>query len=167
MDLLNGNIRGIYFRYLAAAFGSTLLAFICTVVDTVVMGQSQGLAGAAALAVIAPIWNLIFSLGLLTGISWAVLFSVQRGKGNGSGRGNEYFTVFLCCLPSVALAVWLGIIFFGQSVLRFCGADEARCRVLRLRPARSAPQRRAHHISAPIAGADLIRLAMPVTELLT
>ena len=33
------------------------------------VGQYQGPDGTAALAVVAPIWNIIYSLGLLMGIS--------------------------------------------------------------------------------------------------
>ncbi len=35
----------------------------------------------AALAVVAPVWNVIYSLGLLTGIGGSVLLSAKRGSG--------------------------------------------------------------------------------------
>ena len=33
MDFLNGNIKTIYFKYLAAAFGSALITSIYSIVD--------------------------------------------------------------------------------------------------------------------------------------
>ena len=33
MDFLNGKIKNIYFKYLAAAFGSTLITSIYSIVD--------------------------------------------------------------------------------------------------------------------------------------
>ena len=39
------------------------------------VGQYQGPTGTAALAVVAPVWNIIYSLGLLTGIGGSVLLS--------------------------------------------------------------------------------------------
>ena len=43
------------------------------------VGQYQGPAGTAALAVVAPVWNIIYSLGLLMGIGGSVIFSTIRG----------------------------------------------------------------------------------------
>ena len=79
MDLLNGKIKSLYFRYLSAAFGSALISCIYGVVDMAMVGQYQGPEGSAALAVVSPLWNVIYSLGLLMGIGGSVIFSVKRG----------------------------------------------------------------------------------------
>ena len=63
MDLLRGNIKHTYFKYLGAAFGSAMLASVYSLVDMAMVGQYQGPDGAAALAVVAPVWNIIYSLG--------------------------------------------------------------------------------------------------------
>ena len=81
MDLLREKVGRLYTRYLAAAFGSALISSIYGMVDMAMVGQYQGPEGTAALAVVAPIWNLIYSLGLLTGIGGSVLFSTARGSG--------------------------------------------------------------------------------------
>ena len=80
MDFLNGNIKTLYFKYLAAAFGSALITSIYSIVDMAMVGQYHGPEGAAALAVVAPVWNIIYSLGLLMGIGGSVLFGTIRGK---------------------------------------------------------------------------------------
>lgn len=93
MNFLTDKIRPIYFRYLAAAFGSALITSIYGVVDVAMVGQYQGSTGTAALAVVAPVWNIIYSLGLLTGIGGSVLLSTLRGQAPGNEkRSNEYFT---------------------------------------------------------------------------
>ena len=74
MDFLNGNIKTIYFKYLAAAFGSALITSIYSIVDMAMVGQYHGPEGSAALAVVAPVWNIIYSFGLLLGIGGSVLF---------------------------------------------------------------------------------------------
>ena len=66
MDLLTGKIRPIYFKYLSAAFGSAMITSVYSIVDMAMVGQYQGPDGTAALAVVAPIWNIIYSLGLLS-----------------------------------------------------------------------------------------------------
>ena len=63
MDLLRGNIKTLYFKYLSAAFGSALISSIYGIVDMAMVGQYQGPDGTAALAVVAPVWNVIYSLG--------------------------------------------------------------------------------------------------------
>ena len=50
MDLLNGKIRPIYFKYLSAAFGSAMISSIYSIVDTAMVGQYHGPEGAAAMA---------------------------------------------------------------------------------------------------------------------
>ena len=52
MDLLTGNIKRAYFRYLSAAFGSALISSIYYIVDMAMVGQYQGPDGTAALAVV-------------------------------------------------------------------------------------------------------------------
>ena len=80
MDFLTSRIKPMYFKYLTAAFGSALISSIYGVVDMAMVGQYQGPSGTAALAVVAPIWNIIYSLGLLMGIGGSVLFSTLRGE---------------------------------------------------------------------------------------
>ena len=53
MNLLNGSIKPIYFKYLSAAFGSAMITSIYSLVDMAMVGQYQGPDGTAALAVVA------------------------------------------------------------------------------------------------------------------
>lgn len=124
MDLLNGKIRSLYFKYLASAFGSALITSIYSIVDMAMVGQYHGPEGTAALAVVAPVWNLIYSLGLLTGIGGSVLFGISRGKsGEQDGKSNEYFTVSMIGSAVLAAAAWLIILLFDRELLVFFGAD--------------------------------------------
>lgn len=42
MDFLNGKIKTLYFKYLAAAFGSALITSIYSIVDMAMVGQYHG-----------------------------------------------------------------------------------------------------------------------------
>ena len=42
MDFLHGNIKQIYFGYLAAAFGSTRISSVYSIVDMAMMGAVSG-----------------------------------------------------------------------------------------------------------------------------
>lgn len=124
MDLLKGNVRQIYFRYLGAAFGSALISSIYGLVDSAMVGQYQGPEGTAALAIVAPVWNIIYSLGLLTGIGGSVLLSAARGAGRRK-EGDEYFTAALAGTVFFAAVSWLAIAFFDAPLLRLFGARDA------------------------------------------
>lgn len=124
MDFLNGKIKPLYFRYLASAFGSALITSVYSIVDMAMVGQYHGPEGTAALAVVAPVWNLIYSLGLLMGIGGSVLFGVSRGETGGqNGRSNEYFTASVIGSAVLAAAAWLVILLFDRELLLFFGAD--------------------------------------------
>ena len=124
MNLINGKIKPIYLKYLSAAFGSALISSIYGIVDMAMVGQYQGPAGTAALAVVAPVWNIIYSLGLLMGIGGSVIFSVKRGSGQSRGSENQYFTSAVIGSVILAVLAWGGLIVFEKPVLTFFGADE-------------------------------------------
>lgn len=106
MDLLKDSVRPLYFRYLAAAFGSALITSVYSVVD---------------MAVVAPVWNAVYSLGLLMGIGGSVLLSNARGRNN--GNANEYFTAALAGACVLAGAAWLLLWLWEEPILVFFGAD--------------------------------------------
>ena len=126
MDFLNGNIRKIYFKYLAAAFGSAMITSVYSIVDMAMVGQYQGPDGTAALAVVAPVWNIIYSLGLLMGIGGSVIFSIERGSGeqHTAGSENQYFTAAVIGSVLLAVLAWAALLLFETPLLTFFGASE-------------------------------------------
>lgn len=123
MDFLNGKIRPIYFKYLTAAFGSALIGSIYSVVDMAMVGQYHGPNGTAALAVVAPIWNIIYSLGLLMGIGGSVIFSTIKGKNSEERSANEFFTISVIGSIILAGLAWIIIIFFDKQLLTLFGSS--------------------------------------------
>ena len=125
MDLLNGKVKLLYFKFLSAAFGSAIISSVYSIVDTAMVGQYQGPSGTAALAVVAPVWNIIYSLGLLMGIGGSVIFSTKRGgRTNTDGSENQYFTAAVIGSVILSILSWIGVICFEDALLTFFGADE-------------------------------------------
>lgn len=125
MDFLTSEMKPMYFKYLTAAFGSALISSIYGVVDMAMVGQYQGPSGTAALAVVSPVWNIIYSLGLLMGIGGSVIFSTLRGKSEENRKeSNEYFTAALIGVGILAVITWVGVIFFDRQLLMLFGAEE-------------------------------------------
>lgn len=123
MNLLTGNVKKLYFHYLAAAFGSALIVAVYSIVDCAVVGQYEGAAGVAALATVAPIWNIVYSLGLLFGIGGAVLMSAAKGRED-EQAARQLFTAALTGASAAAVLIWLAVIFLDAPMLRFFGADD-------------------------------------------
>lgn len=122
MDFLKDKIKPMYLKYLSAAFGSALISSIYSVVDMAMVGNYQGPEGTAALAAVMPLWNIIYSLGLLMGIGGSVMFSAVRGRSNNDKKANEYFSTALIGVTILAVFVWVTLIFFDQELLKIFGA---------------------------------------------
>jgi Na+-driven multidrug efflux pump len=126
MDFLKDNTKPLYFKCLRAAFGSAIIGMIYSIVDMAMAGQYHGPAGSAALAVASPIWNMVYSLGLLMGIGGSVLFSNLRGQSTENrDASNEYFTSATVGVSILALLVWILVGFFDKELLTLFGASES------------------------------------------
>ena len=124
MDFIKEKIKPMYFKYLAAAFGSALVTSIYSIVDMAMVGQYQGPEGTAALAVVAPIWNVIYSLGLLFGIGGSVLYSTLKGqKGSDEKESNELFTTSVIGASLFSVLMWFIFIFFDKQLLTSFGGS--------------------------------------------
>ncbi|MCD8286852.1 MAG: multidrug transporter MatE [Clostridia bacterium] len=124
-DFLDCRIRPVYFRYLAAAFGSSFIACVYSMIDSAVVGQYYGPDGASSMVVTAPFWSIMISLGLLMGLGGAVVFSSLRGQGSANKKqSNEFFTVSLigCLIFTVIIMVLL--FTCEDQILTLFGADE-------------------------------------------
>lgn len=121
MDLLNGKIKNIYFKYFAAAFGSAFIASIYSLVDLAMVGHYHGPIGTEAMVVASPMWNILYSLGILSGLGGAVLYSNEKGKGNDP---NPMFSLSFAVTAVFSIVAWLGLIFFDTELMLFFGATE-------------------------------------------
>lgn len=121
---MKDKLSKVYFKFLLTAFGSALITSIYGVVDMIVVGKYHGPNGSAAMAVIAPIWNIIYSLGLLVGIGGSVLFSVQKGKKEEETHPNQFFSSSIIFGIIIAIVAWIAIVIFEEPLLRLFGADD-------------------------------------------
>lgn len=122
MEMTERPVKQLYFRYLAAAFGSSLVSAVYILVDMAVIGQYAGPTGTAAIALVLPAWSLICSLGILTGIGGSVLYGNARGEG-GTHRANAMFTCATAATALLALVIWIFMLFFDRQLLQFMGSS--------------------------------------------
>lgn len=122
MDVLTSNTQKLYLKYLASSLFAALATTIYCFVDTIAIGQSEGPVGAAAVAVITPIWGVTGVLALLCGIGGSVLMSVAKGSGE-EEKGNAYFTVSFLTMGVIIAVFWLAFVLFSEQIFIFFGAN--------------------------------------------
>lgn len=123
MNLLTTDMKKLYFHYLFPSLGSALVITIYSLVDTIAVGQYAGPTGAAAMAVVGPIWAMVISFGVLFGIGGAAMMSMRKGAGN-TQEGNRYFTIALISAAIFSVFMWIFFACSIEGLLRFFGADE-------------------------------------------
>lgn len=121
MDLLNGKIKSIYFKYFSAAFGSAFIASIYSLVDLAMVGHYHGPVGNAAMVVASPMWNVLYALGMIAGVGGAVLYSNEKGRGK---NANHVFTLSFVITAIFSVLAWLGLIFFDRELMIFFGGTD-------------------------------------------
>lgn len=124
MDLLNDKIGTLYRKYLVNAFGSALITSIYGLVDMIMVGQYHGPDGSAAMAVISPVWNIVYSFGLLAGIGGSVLYAVACGADGDKKRADGYFTTSVIYGGIISAVLWVLLFAAEDPLLRLFGADE-------------------------------------------
>ena len=123
MNFLTDNVKKLYGRFLAASLCSALVISIYCFVDTIAVGQSEGPLGAAAMAVITPLYGVLVFLAILVGIGGSVLMSNAKGEGK-EEKGNAYYTASLILMAILSAAAWLAFILLHKEIFTFFGADE-------------------------------------------
>lgn len=124
MDFLNGDIKKIYRNYLIPTLGSALVMSIYSFVDTIAVGQYAGAIGTAALAVINPLYILMYVLGSICALGGSVRYGHAIGKGK-KDEASGYFSAASILCMALTGAMWIiSVIFLGQ-ILRIFGANDA------------------------------------------
>lgn len=123
MDYLTSSTKALYRKYLTASLGSALVITIYSFVDTIAVGQSEGPAGTAAMAVITPIFGILVFFGILFGIGGSVLMNNAKGAGN-EEKGNAYFTTALILVVGFTVVTWVLFARFSKPILFFFGATQ-------------------------------------------
>ncbi len=124
MNIIRDNVKKLFLRFLFPSFGSAIIASVYSLVDLAMVGQYQGSEGTAALAAVAPLWNVVYSIGLWGGIGGSVLYSEAKGRGCDKKERNQFFTTSLIITLVLLLAFCGAFIFFKAQIFTFFGASE-------------------------------------------
>lgn len=109
-------------KFLVASLASAAVMSVYSFVDTIAVGQSEGPVGAAAMAVITPLYGVLVFLGILCGVGGSVLYGNARGEGK-TEKANALFTAATGLMAALTILVWIGFAVFHEPVFTFFGAD--------------------------------------------
>lgn len=123
MDLLNGNIRKLFMKFLIPAVSSAIAVAAYSLIDTIAIGQGVGADGTASCAILLPVFSIASFIGLLCGIGGCVLRSQAKGEGN-EEKANAYFTAATLLVFLITLVVWIAGNLIQEKFYRLCGADD-------------------------------------------
>ena len=124
MDLINGDIRAIYRKYLISSLTGAVVLSVYSFVDTIAVGQSEGAAGAASMAVINPLFGIIVFFAILCAVGGSVLFSNRMGQGK-TEEARGYFTAAVLLMTAVTAVLWSVFLLFPRPILTLFGADHS------------------------------------------
>lgn len=125
-DLLHGNLRPIFLRYLFPSIAATVMISMNFFVDTLCIGQKLGELGLAALNFALPVTGLLYAIGSLLGAGGATLFSVYTGRGETRLARGVFTVCTIAMLVFSGTVMVLGLIFLPQVTTFLGGTGEAR-----------------------------------------
>ena len=123
MDMIKTPMGKLFRHYLTASLGSAVIMTIYAFVDAVAVGQAEGPAGAAVMAVISPLFGIYVFLSLVFGIGGSVLMSAARGEGQRE-EGDRWYSASMLLMGAVTLVFWALLAAFHKPVMRFFGATD-------------------------------------------
>lgn len=120
--ILNGNIRGLLFKFSAPAITGMLVSALYNMVDTLFVGQGVGPIAIAALTIVMPIQLIMMAVGIMVGIGSASVISRALGA-------NEDEKALKAASNAIVLDLVISIILmipaylFIEKILYFFGAS--------------------------------------------
>ncbi|MGL5124068.1 MAG: MATE family efflux transporter [Fusobacteriaceae bacterium] len=119
-NLLVGEIRHHYFKYLFPSVAGTLAYGLLIFIDTIFVGRGIGSLGIAALNISIPVFSMV-ACGMFLGIGGATTAALNFGK-NKKEEKNKIFT--LCVYLGLFISLFFSIItsFNLDKIVHFLGA---------------------------------------------
>ena len=122
MDLITDPVGPVFRKYLTASLGGAVIMSIYAFVDAIAVGQAEGPEGAAAMAVLSPLFGVLVFLALVFGIGGSVLMSAARGE-KCPEEGDRWYSAAMVLMGIAAAVVWVVFLLLHEPLLTLFGAD--------------------------------------------
>lgn len=122
-DLLKGDLKKIYIKYLIPSIMASIAISMYVFVDTMFIGLGVGSEGLAALNIALPTFTLFSALFLIIGMGGATTLSIAIGEGRGEDKTKIFSTaVFIAAVIGGIIALF-GFLF-TEKISILLGATE-------------------------------------------
>lgn len=125
-NLLQGNIRGIFYKYLVPSMSATIMISGNYFIDTLCIGQKLGEEGLAALSLAWPITTVLYALGYLFGVGSGTRYSAYMARNEKEKARGVYTGAVLAMIILGLLITVLSVIFLEPLVTLLGGSGEIR-----------------------------------------
>ena len=123
MNFLADDPKKLYINFFSTSIIGAVVMSIYAFVDAIAVGHAEGPLGAAAIAVINPLFGIIVFVSILAGIGGSVLMNNARGEGD-NASGDAFFTAAIILVAGVVAVCWILCALFHRELLILFGADE-------------------------------------------
>lgn len=121
--ILKDSIGKTFFRYVTPSILGMIGTSTYILADTYFIANGVGSIGLTSLNIALPIFNLLIGLGLLIGIGFGTLFSIEKSQ-------KKYENCNRLFLSAISVTLMLGIfftiigVFFSKNIVTWLGATE-------------------------------------------
>lgn len=121
-DMLYDPVVPVFFRYSIPWTISLLLVSSAGIVDGFFIGRYYGAVSLAALNIIAPVYSLLFGVGIMLASGGGVRCAYYRGQGK-EPEAQAMFTKCILVISVLSILVSLGCFIYAEEFPKLLGAD--------------------------------------------
>ena len=122
-ELLDGEIKKIFLKYLIPSIGGMLGIALYILGDTIIVGKGLGSQALAALNIAIPVNNVMNGVGILFGIGGATALAIDKGRRDDRVL-NDIFSKSMIMAFIVGIILTLIRIFFLNELAYALGATD-------------------------------------------
>lgn len=119
-NLLQGNVRKTFYRYLVPGMSATIMLSANYFIDTLCIGQKLGEEGLAALNLAWPITTVLYALGYLMGAGSGARYSAYMARGE-KDKAKGIYTGALLTLVAIGLIITAAAVIFIEPLVTLLG----------------------------------------------
>lgn len=123
LNLLNDKVSSLFCHFAIPGVLSSLSMCLYGIIDGMILGQFIGPNAMAAVNMAAPIFNIISCIAILIAIGGNTLVGISLGEQN-RNKANHYFNNAVTVLLTIALVVWITVVFFPTQLAQAVGANQ-------------------------------------------
>ena len=110
LELNNILTQQVFRKFVVPSILALIASNISSTIDTIIIGNSLGETGLAAMSLVSPIYLIYFSIGSMIAVGSSIVTGIALGKKDNEQAQRLYFTTFFLALCVGILMTLLGLL---------------------------------------------------------